>query len=131
MSKYKCSRCNSEYDIKEIKLIHRDKDTLDCDICGKNITSWNGATSYSSTRTKTGFVAGTLVQNTTLYKYQNGVMVDTGLIRDYGAVELISPAYEYNLAGNGVLATTGKRLFYKINDVNTDVYILEGLVTIP
>ena len=54
MTRKTCPTCESEYEITERKMIYRDKDTLDCFICGKELMSWNGAVSYSAKLIKKG-----------------------------------------------------------------------------
>jgi len=42
-----CPNCGSVFSITKHKLIMRDKDTIDCDVCGTELLSWNGAVMYS------------------------------------------------------------------------------------
>ena len=42
-----CSKCNSVYEVTKHKLIVRDKDSLECDICGTTYMSWNGVEMWS------------------------------------------------------------------------------------
>ena len=41
--KYKCT-CGAEYELVETHIAQRDKDSIECDICGKEIKRWNGST---------------------------------------------------------------------------------------
>lgn len=43
-----CSKCGAKYEIYKFKLIIRDKDSLDCDICGEQLMKWNGAEMFTS-----------------------------------------------------------------------------------
>lgn len=43
-----CPKCGSEYQINKIKLIMRDKDSINCDVCGEELLSWNGAVMYDA-----------------------------------------------------------------------------------
>lgn len=38
-----CDRCGALYEVTYTKIIFRDKDTADCDVCGERIDSWNGS----------------------------------------------------------------------------------------
>jgi hypothetical protein len=49
-----CRKCGSEYTITKIKLIMRDIDKIDCDVCGEELMHWNGAVMYTSKLTKRG-----------------------------------------------------------------------------
>ena len=44
----RCSNCGATYEITKHKLIMRDKDSLDCDVCGKELMHWNGAEMFTS-----------------------------------------------------------------------------------
>lgn len=44
----KCERCGSRYEIRQIKIIMRDKDELECDVCHAVMVRWNGAVMYVS-----------------------------------------------------------------------------------
>lgn len=46
--KYECPVCGSKYEITKHKIIMRDKDSIECDICNHPIISWNGGVMYSS-----------------------------------------------------------------------------------
>ena len=43
-----CSKCGAEYALYKTKLITRDKDSEECDICGTTLISWNGAVMYTA-----------------------------------------------------------------------------------
>ena len=43
MSRTICNKCGSIYELKSTKLIFRDKDSIDCEICGEELHSWNAA----------------------------------------------------------------------------------------
>jgi hypothetical protein len=49
-----CSTCGSEYLVTKIKLLSRDKDKIDCDVCGKELFNWNGAVMYEANLLKRG-----------------------------------------------------------------------------
>lgn len=49
-----CPKCNSEYEVHKYKLIMRDRDSLECDICGTTYMSWNGAEMWSGKLIKRG-----------------------------------------------------------------------------
>lgn len=37
-----CTKCGAVYEVREIKVPMRDKDSFDCE-CGEQLASWNGA----------------------------------------------------------------------------------------
>lgn len=43
-----CPHCGSTYEVTETKLTHRDKDSINCQVCGKMLKEWNGAVSYTA-----------------------------------------------------------------------------------
>ncbi len=43
-----CEKCGSLYSITKIKLIMRDIDQIDCDVCGAELLKWNGAVMYTA-----------------------------------------------------------------------------------
>lgn len=43
-----CSNCGAKYEITRYKLIMRDRDSLECDICGQELMHWNGAEMFTS-----------------------------------------------------------------------------------
>ena len=43
-----CPNCGSLYSITKHKLIMRDIDKIDCDVCGAELLSWNGAVMYNA-----------------------------------------------------------------------------------
>lgn len=40
--------CGAKYEIHRYKIMTRDKDSLDCDICGRELMHWNGAEMFTS-----------------------------------------------------------------------------------
>lgn len=51
---YTCPTCGSEYEIQRHKTMMRDKDSLNCEVCGQEIESWNGGVMFTSKITKRG-----------------------------------------------------------------------------
>lgn len=49
-----CSKCGSVYELSEHKIIFRDRDSLDCDVCGATYMKWNGAVMFSGKLIKRG-----------------------------------------------------------------------------
>jgi ribosomal protein S27E len=50
-----CETCGSEYSVMTFKSIARDRDSLDCEVCGGVLIAWNGGTMYYNQRlTKRG-----------------------------------------------------------------------------
>lgn len=49
-----CSGCGSEYELTKYKIIIRDKDTINCSVCGKELKSWNGGEMWTSKLIKKG-----------------------------------------------------------------------------
>jgi DNA-directed RNA polymerase subunit RPC12/RpoP len=43
-----CSKCGSIYNMSYTRTIMRDKDSIDCDVCGNRLFSWNEAKIWSS-----------------------------------------------------------------------------------
>ena len=41
--KYICT-CGAKYELQEVHISQRDKDSLECEICRKEIKRWNGST---------------------------------------------------------------------------------------
>lgn len=39
---YRCT-CGAEYELSEVSVWQRDKDSIECEFCGKKIIHWNGA----------------------------------------------------------------------------------------
>jgi predicted Zn finger-like uncharacterized protein len=39
-----CPKCGAEYRVKQINVGGRDKDHVDCEICGHRLAEWEGAT---------------------------------------------------------------------------------------
>jgi len=46
----KCDRCGSIYLVLKHKTMMRDKDSLDCEVCGGTLIEWNGAVFFSNAR---------------------------------------------------------------------------------
>jgi transposase-like protein len=44
-----CPQCGSEYEITSAKVICRDSDSLDCDVCGYTLKKWSGSHIYEKT----------------------------------------------------------------------------------
>ena len=44
-----CEKCGSVYKLTSVNVPMRDKDTIECDICGETIHSWNQAKVWSAT----------------------------------------------------------------------------------
>jgi len=42
-----CGGCGAEYELTEHKSMFRDKDSIECDICGAKLFSWNGGCIWS------------------------------------------------------------------------------------
>lgn len=123
-----CKVCGSEYQITEHKMIYRDKDTIECDICDTIIKSWNGAVSYSHKLVKQGFRKAEIIANTVLYKESNYDAINTNIQIEAGECEVISPIRTYNLVPSGLVPSSGKAQFYKIKHGNTDGYILATFI---
>ena len=49
-----CDKCGSIYELEEHKIMSRDNDSLDCDICGHKLISWNGGCIWTSKLIKKG-----------------------------------------------------------------------------
>jgi predicted Zn finger-like uncharacterized protein len=45
-----CPHCGSLYKLTKNHLPGRDKDSIECGICGKTLIEWNGATIFSNER---------------------------------------------------------------------------------
>ncbi len=43
-----CPKCNSIYELTKHKTPSRDKDSIECGICGTTIKSWNGGAFYTA-----------------------------------------------------------------------------------
>ncbi len=50
MSEHTCE-CGSVFDIVDFNFGMRDKDSLNCRVCGRELIAWNGATGYRLART--------------------------------------------------------------------------------
>lgn len=49
-----CPQCGSEYEITSTKVIWRDSDSIECDVCGYTLRTWSGSRIYTATLTKRG-----------------------------------------------------------------------------
>jgi ribosomal protein S27E len=49
-----CEGCGSVYKVTKFKTIMRDKDSIDCEVCGHELLSWNGGTMYRAQLIKRG-----------------------------------------------------------------------------
>jgi ribosomal protein S27E len=45
MSEKKCPQCGSLYELDSYHVITRDRDSIECDICGATIKEWSGSES--------------------------------------------------------------------------------------
>jgi hypothetical protein len=43
-----CQRCGSTYELASFPLPARDKDQIDCEVCGEELISWNGGVMWSA-----------------------------------------------------------------------------------
>jgi predicted Zn finger-like uncharacterized protein len=43
-----CPKCKSVYELTKHKTPSRDKDSIECKICGTTIKSWNGGAFYTA-----------------------------------------------------------------------------------
>ena len=43
-----CDRCGSEYRLTRHHEAMRDKDSINCEVCGEELISWNGGGYYTS-----------------------------------------------------------------------------------
>lgn len=43
-----CKRCGAEYEVTRRDLPARDKDSINCKVCGEELVSWNGSFSLSA-----------------------------------------------------------------------------------
>ena len=50
MSNKVCSGCGATYRITKHTTIMRDRDSIECSVCGTELKSWNGAVFYSAER---------------------------------------------------------------------------------
>ncbi len=51
---YTCPKCKSEYRIHQGHVPMRDKDQINCDICGDLIKRWNGSRVFNAELLKAG-----------------------------------------------------------------------------
>lgn len=43
-----CEKCGSVYHLTGTHVPFRDKDSIDCDVCGTKLFSWNGSTMWEA-----------------------------------------------------------------------------------
>ena len=44
-----CPKCKSVYELTKHKSPSRDKDSIECEVCGTTIKSWDGGVFYTAT----------------------------------------------------------------------------------
>lgn len=49
-----CPQCQSKFRLQYDRLNWRDKDKLDCEVCGHELYSWNEAKTYTATLVERG-----------------------------------------------------------------------------
>jgi hypothetical protein len=49
-----CPQCGSEYEITSRKTIHRNSDSIECQVCGITLKRWSGSTIYVAELIKRG-----------------------------------------------------------------------------
>ncbi|ADE10583.1 hypothetical protein Slit_0341 [Sideroxydans lithotrophicus ES-1] len=49
-----CSTCGATYRLTMTRLTFRDKDSINCEVCGALLKNWNEAKSWSATLTMRG-----------------------------------------------------------------------------
>lgn len=42
-----CPKCGSDYEFTKLHTPMRDKDKIDCDVCGEELIRWNGGLYYT------------------------------------------------------------------------------------
>jgi len=47
MSIISCPKCGAKYELREHKIITRDKDSIECFKCDTTLRKWNGAVMYT------------------------------------------------------------------------------------
>lgn len=48
ISQLECGKCGSVYKVRAIKIPVRDKDSLDCVVCGEELKRWNEAKMWAA-----------------------------------------------------------------------------------
>jgi DNA-directed RNA polymerase subunit RPC12/RpoP len=54
MEHYKCPECGSEYELTSSKIMMRDKDAINCEVCRAEIRRWSGSRIWHARLTKRG-----------------------------------------------------------------------------
>ena len=54
MEKYTCGVCGSEYELTSFHFPVRDKDSIECEVCGTTIKSWSSSRAWNSRLVKRG-----------------------------------------------------------------------------
>jgi ribosomal protein S27E len=49
-----CEECGSIYKVTKFKTIMKDKDSIACEVCGRELLSWNGGAMYQALLIKRG-----------------------------------------------------------------------------
>ncbi len=50
----KCPHCQSQYHLNSERLNWRDKDSINCEVCGQELFSWSEAKIYTATLVERG-----------------------------------------------------------------------------
>ena len=53
-----CKHCQSKYELNFERLNWRDKDKIDCEVCGHELFSWSEAKTYTAKLIERGNVTG-------------------------------------------------------------------------
>jgi len=56
MEQATCKKCGSVYEIRRDKIIVRDRDSINCQVCGEELMRWNEAAHYYAKLIKEGKV---------------------------------------------------------------------------
>ena len=56
MEQATCKKCGSVYEITRYKIIVRDRDSLNCQVCGEELMRWSEASHFSAELIKKGKV---------------------------------------------------------------------------
>lgn len=54
--KITCEQCGSSYLLEEFRLPVRDRDSINCEVCGNKLKEWNEAKCWSATLLSRGSV---------------------------------------------------------------------------
>lgn len=122
-----CDTCSSEYQITETKMTYRDVDHISCEVCGEIIKEWNGAVTYSSKILKKGSRQATILSSTTAYKITNGDAINTNIIVEPGACEVISPIQNFNMMASDLVPIPGIKQFYQVKKPS-NLFILANFI---